>query len=91
METFERDVNKKKTKGERGVNVLEHYAKPLAGADSCIRLEETLRVFAHLQWNSQCLQRADTWVRLYGEIPMWWMNGLFGVAVNTFFLPDRGR
>ena len=42
-------MNKKKTKGERGVNVLEHYTKPLQGADSCIRLEETLRVFAHLQ------------------------------------------
>ena len=40
----------------------------------------------------ECLQQADTWVRPYDEIPMWCMNGLFGVSAKyPDFLLEMGH
>ncbi len=62
------------------------------GAGLCVRSAETSYVFLPFPANSQCLPRADTWVRPYGEIPMWCMNGLFGVAAKyTDFLLKMGQ
>ena len=90
METFERDVNKKKTKGERGVNVLEHYAKPLQGRIRVSAWRETLRVLPI------CSEFAMPTTSGHMGPPLWRDTHVvdertFGVAVNTFFLPDRGR